>query len=157
MKHKRLILGSIFLLLLFSLMLYYYLDYNTHDPDTQYIFDHSEQFIGTSVMFTEKITNVDRVNNTFFIQLGSSPESVIRITTTENLSRVQKGDTVEVYGMLTSRNTMTAETLLISEQWNNNLIYIRSLPAIPFALYLFFRTWRLNRKTLHFERRQKHG
>ena len=45
MKHKRLILGSILLLLLFSLMLYYSLDRNTHDPNTYYILTHYEEYI----------------------------------------------------------------------------------------------------------------
>jgi hypothetical protein len=138
-------------------MLYYSLDYNHHDPDTQYIFDHFEQFNGTKVMFTDEVKNVDKTNNTISIQIGSSPKSIILINTTENVTTIQQGDIVEVYGVLTSRNTMTAEKLFISERWKSDLIYIRSLPAIPFAVYLFFSTWRFNPSTRRFEQRQKHA
>jgi hypothetical protein len=156
MKHKRLILGIILILMLFTLMLYYSLDHNNHDPDPQYILDHFEQFNGTKVRFTETVTRVDSINNTFSIQLSPSPASII-IHTTENVSTIHQGDIVEVYGILTSRHTMTAETLLITERWQYDLIFIRSLPAIPFALYLFFSTYRFNPGTRRFERRQKHA
>lgn len=79
------------------------------------------------------------------------------VSTTESLDAAQPGDVVEVYGTLSSGTHMTAEKLLISEQWKDDLIYLRSLPAIPFALYLFFRTYRFNPDTRRFERRQKDG
>lgn len=157
MSHRRLFLGCFLLSLLVLLMVYYNLDHNNHDPDDQYILDHFEQFNMTKVMFTGVVTNVDKTNNTLFIHVSQSPNSIIKVSTTENLSTTQPGDSVEVYGLLTTRTHMTADNLLISSRWVSNLIYLRSLPAIPFALYLFFRSYRFNRKTFWFERRQKHA
>jgi hypothetical protein len=157
MKHQRLILGSILLLLLFSLMLYYDLDHNNHEPNTYYILSHYKEFITTNVGLDGVVQNVDDTNNTLLVQVGPSLEDSILIRTTEPLHRVQQGDMVEVYGHFTSRNHMTAESLLIYEQWKYDLIFVRSLPAIPFALYLFFRTYRFDLDTRRFERRQKHA
>jgi hypothetical protein len=157
MKHQRLILGSILLLLLFSLMLYYSLDYNNHEPSTYYILSHYEEFITTNVIMAGVVQNVDTTNNTLLVQFDLSFEDSILVSTTEPLKTVQQGDRVEVYGNFTSQNQMTAEKLLIYEQWKYDLIFLRSLPAIPFALYLFFRSYRFNLGTRRFERRQKHA
>jgi hypothetical protein len=155
MKHQRLIIGSILIVLLFSLMLYYSLDYNNHDPDFNYIFDHFEQFNMTKVTLVGEVQKVDRTNNTLRMHVSQSNKS-ITVITTEELNTTQLGDYVEVYGTLTSKKSITAEKLLITERWKNDLVYFRSLPAIPFVLYLFFRDYRFNRKLLRFERREKH-
>jgi hypothetical protein len=156
-KQKRLILGIILIFLLFTLMLHYSLDHNNHDPDPQYILDNYEKFTTTKVRLNGEVKNVDQTNNTLLVQVTPSPEGIILVSTTENISTTQVDDVVEVYGVLTSRNTLTAEKLLSSERWKHDLIYIRSLPAIPFALYLFFRTWRFNPVTRRFERRHTHA
>ena len=157
MKHQRLILGSILLLLLFSLMVYYSLDHNNHDPDDPYILDHFEQFNGTKVTMSGVVQYVDRANQTLLIELSQPPKYLMQISTTDNINSTQPGDVVEVYGTLTSSTQLTAEKLLIFEQWKNTLIYLRSLLAIPFMLYLFFRAYTFNTKKYRFERRQKHG
>lgn len=157
MKHQRLILGSILLLLLFSLMLYYSLDHNNHDPDNQYIIDHWGEFTTTKVVLHAVVHEIDYTNNTLYIEISPFPQGIIQVTTTEPLTNAQPGDPAEVYGTFTGKNQMTAKKFLITELWKNNLIYLRSLPAIPFALYLFFRTYRFNTANYRFERRKKHG
>jgi hypothetical protein len=157
MKHQRLILGSVLIILLFSLMLYYSLDNNKHDPDVQYIVDNWEEFTVTKVALDATVKKVDATNNTLYIAVSPYPQGVIQVNTIEPLTNAQTGDPVEVYGTFTGKNQMTAEKILISEQWKYNLIYLRSLPAIPFVLFLFFRTYRFNTNSLRFERRQKHG
>jgi hypothetical protein len=155
MKHQRLILGSILILLLLCIMLYYNLDHNNHEVSNYYIVKHFEEFTTTKVKLTGEVTNVDITNNTLLIEVYPSPDGIVLVNTTEPLTTAQPGDSVEVYGTFTAKNQMTAEKLLIFEQWKDNLIYLRSLPAIPFALYLFFRTYRFNTETYRFERRKK--
>jgi hypothetical protein len=157
MKHKRSIIGFILILMLFTLMLYYSLDHNNHDPGAWYIIDHFEQFNRTKVVLSGEVKNVDKTNNTLLVQVYPSPEALILVSTTENVSTIHQGDIVEMYGLFTSRNNMTAEKLLITEKWKDDLIYLRSLPAIPFALYLFFRTYWFNPDTRRFERRKNHA
>jgi hypothetical protein len=157
MKYNRLILGIILLLLLFSLMLYNSFNHNNHDPDLQYILDHFERFNMTKVTLTGEVTNIDKTNNTLLLHVEQFPKSIILLSTADNASTIHQGDIVEVYGTLTSKTHMTVENMLVSARWNYDLIFIRSLPAIPFALYLFFRTYRFNSDTRRFERRQKHA
>jgi hypothetical protein len=157
MKHTRLILGTILLLFLVSLMLYYSLNYHTHDPDVIYIPNYNTEFILTNVRIEGVVTTVNNTNHTLTIAIDPPLNTPILVTTTEDLATAHPGDMIEVYGRLTSRTHITAETLLITNQWSNILIYLRSLPAIPFALYLFFRAYRFNTTTYRFERRKPHG
>ena len=143
--------------MLFLLILYYNLNHNKHDLDNQYILDHFEEIATTKVKLDGVIKNVDNTNHILLIRVGSRPEDIILVSTTEPLNTTQQNDVVEVYGSFTSRTHMTAEKLLINQRWKHDLIFIRSLPAIPFTLYLFFRTWRFSRKTYHFERRKNHA
>ena len=156
MAHKRVILGILLFLLLFSLLLYYNVNVSNQDPGPYYILHHFEQFNGTKVAMGGAVTSVDRTNHTLLVQVDPVPEFIL-LRTTESLNTTQPGDIVEVYGPLTSRTQMTAEHLLIYAQWANTLIFIRSLPAIPFVLFLFFRTYRFNQETHRFERRKQYA
>ena len=157
MNHQRLLLGIILFLLLISLMLYYSLEHNNYDPDQRYILENFEAFNGTNVIIGGVVRTVDRTNNTIQIELSHPPNHLILLSTIENISTTHPGDIVEVYGTLTSRNHIEAEKLLITERWKDDLVYLRSLPAVPFALFLFFRTYRFNTDTRRFERRRPHG
>jgi hypothetical protein len=157
MKHPRLIFGTILILLLFSLMLYYSVEVDNHDPDIQYILDHYEEFTINKVGFDAVVHSIDTANNTLYVAVSPYPQGIIQVNTTAPLTETHPGDPVEVYGTFTGKNQMTADTLLFYDQWQYNLIFLRSLPAIPFALYLFFRTYRFNTKTYQFERRKNHG
>jgi hypothetical protein len=68
---------------------------------------------------------------------------------------LKKGDVLDIIGILDGQNHVTAQNIWKNEQWKDDLIYVRSLPAIPFALYLFFKTWKFNPKKIRFYRRNK--
>jgi hypothetical protein len=157
MKQKRLILGILLILLLFTLMLYYSVDRHTYEPSTYYILTHYEEFTTTNVQLDGVVQNVDTTNNTLLVRVDGSFKDGILVSTTEPVQTVHLGDRIELYGHFTSPNHLTAEKLLIYEQWNYHLIFIRSLLGVPFVVYLFFRSYRFNPDTWRFERRQKHA
>lgn len=138
-------------------MLYYNLEHNNHNPNPEYILKHYEDFLNTKVLMSGEITYVDGINQTLLVRVTNAPDDIIQVTTTEPLSKTQPGDVIEMYGTLTNRNQLDAESVLIFEQWKNTLIYVRSLPAIPFALYLLFLAYRFNTATIRFERRKHDG
>ena len=157
MKHQRLILGILLILMLFTLMLYYSLDRHTHEPSTYYILTHYEEFTTTNVQLDGVVQHVDATNNTLLVRVDGSFKEGILVSTTEPVQTVHPGDRIELYGHFTSPNQLTAEKILIYEQWSYTLIFLRSLLAIPFVMYLFFRSYRFNPDTWWFERRQKHA
>jgi hypothetical protein len=158
MNQKRLVCGLILLILLLSLMIYYHVDvYNHYPDDDRYILENYEKYIGRKVALTGEVTAIDIKNRTLLVQIAQSPEDIIQASTTESLHTLQPGDSVTLYGFLTNRTHMTSEIVLKNEDWNITLLYLRSLPAIPFALFLFFRTYRFSLKKFCFERRDHHA
>ena len=67
---------------------------------------------------------------------------------------MQKDNIIEILGILDGKYHVSAEKLIVIEKWKSDLVIYRSLPAIPFALYLFFRTWQFDFKTFKFKRRK---
>ena len=163
MDHKRAVIGILLLLILIILMLYCYQEYdknNEHVKQFQEIFPHSENYTNTAVLFRAQVINVNPTNKTLTCDLQEKPYTYPPLTINiKNISNstIEKGDLIDVEGIITGKNQITATQLWINEPWKDNLLYVRSLVAVPFVIYLFFTTWRLNTQTWRFERRKRHA
>jgi len=163
MKHKRIILGIFTLCLLITSMVYSYQNYETNDPQIQrykQIFENPETYNNTEISFKAEILAIDRINQTLRVFIQEQPYTYPQVhIITGNIStqNLKKGDLIDVIAILHGTHPMTAKNLWLNEPWKDNLIYLRSLPAIPFIIYLFFRTWKFNNQTWRFERRKKHA
>ena len=149
---KKMIVTLAFLALL-SLMAYSSYEHNERDPDMDYILANYEKFEGKEVHFGGKVMEVNGTE--VKIELMEPPYNYVNVTI-KNAS-IEKGDIVEILGILDGKRHVTAEKVLISKRWKYNLIFIRSLPAIPLALYLLFKSWRFNLKKFVFEERRKNA
>ena len=96
-------------------------------------------------------------NNSLNIKITEPPYMVMKINYDYLEDTPNKGDLIEIYGVIKNKNHITAEKILLTPQWKHNLIYLRSIPAIPFALYIFFKKWKFNKNTLQFEKRKKNA
>ena len=156
MRHKRKIFGFILLFILILLMIYSSLEYEKRQFDILNIFESGEEQ-NPELIFTGEINEIDHTEKIITIQLSSPPYSLkkIKIKNLESLDYIpKKGDIAEILVKKSEDNNLTAVKMLIFERWKHDLIYLRSLPAIPFALFLFFRTYQFNKKTYRFERRK---
>ena len=157
MKHKRLVLGILLTIILIMLMLYSSLEHSNKKFDILYIFENFETY-DNKISMTGEIVEINLTSQILKIDLMEPPYSIkkIKIHNIEFKDYIpKKRDIVEILGTEDEENNVIAEKMLISNRWKHDLIFIRSLPAIPFALFLFFRTWRFNRKTYRFELRKK--
>lgn len=143
---KRAVIALLSLLSLFSLMIYGSVEHDKKDPDMDYILFHYEEFLGKEVHFSGKV--LDGMGNEYELKLIEAPYTKINVTINATL---KKGDIVEVLGILDTQNHVTAKDYLVMKKWDYWLIFIRSLPAIPFVLYLFFKEWKFNVKKFRFE------
>ena len=163
MKHKRIILGLFTLFLLITSMVYAYQNSENNDPQIKkykQIFENPETYNNTKISFKAEILAIDQINQTIRVFIQEKPytyPSVEINTGNFTIQNLQKGDLVDIISILHGKNRMTATNLWINEPWKDNLIYLRSLSAIPFVLYLFLRTWGLNKTTWRFERRKKNA
>lgn len=155
MKNKKLAICVILISFLLILIIYSSLEKNTINPDVNYVLENFEQFINSDISFSGEIINVDTNNKTIEVIVNEPEKTILKVIVKRIEGKPKKGDIIEVFGTITSKTNINALNILISERWKFDLIYIRSLPAIPFALYLFFRTWKFNRKKICFERRKK--
>jgi hypothetical protein len=130
------------------------MEYNNNDPSIKYILQNFDKFNNTKIFFSGNIEDINTTNHEIKILVPIRPWFImVKIPNNEELP--QKGDKIEVYGVLDGRTHVTAERILVSKSWEYNLIFYRSYLAIPFVLFLFFRTWRINIKKFRFERRKK--
>ena len=163
MNHKRAVIGSLLLIILIVSMLYSYQEYdknNEHVKQFKEIFQHSENYTNTAVLFRAQVINVDLANKTLYCSLQEEPYTYPRLTINIKIistTTIQRGDLIDVKGTITGKNQITATQLWIDEPWKEDLIYLRSLAALPIVFYLFFTTWRLNMQTWRFERRKRHA
>jgi hypothetical protein len=163
MKYKRILIGLFVLFLLITSMVYSYQNYERNDPQIKkytQIFEHPENYDNTKISFKAEILAIDWINQTLRVFIQEKPYTYPQVylnTGTINTKNLQKGDLIDVIAILHGTNNITATNLWLNEPWKENLIYIRSLPAIPFVIYLFLRTWKFNTQTWRFERRKKNA
>jgi len=155
MANKKLIVGITLIIFLFSLFVYSSLGHDKHDPDIDYILENFDEYNNTEVAFGGVIKQINQSKKIITIKTRTTPYKNIEIDISKIDFEGETGDLVEILGTIKSPDLIKAEKILVTPDWKNTLIYVRSLPAIPFALYLFFRTWKFNRKTFKFERREK--
>lgn len=156
MKHKRLILGIILSVSLILLMLYCSLEYDNKDPQTTKCkLENFDEYNNTKISFVGDIIEINETSQTLLVELQEPPFPKIEIKTNNIEDDLQKRDVILVIGIIDGKNHVTAERIWAHQQWKDDFIYIRSIPAVPFVLYLFFRTWKFNRKTCRFERRTR--
>ncbi len=135
-------------------MIYSNLDYNNHDPSIEHIHQNFNTFFNTKIFLSGSVVDINDSKYEISIQAPEGSWLIkVKIPNSEELP--EKGDIIEIYGILDGEDHVTAEKIMVIKQWEYNLIIIRSLPAIPFTLYLFFKTWRFNRRKYWFERRNK--
>lgn len=138
--------GILIPFILLTLMVYSSTEHNERDPDMEYILKNFEKYNNTQVTFVGKVINLDEEIE---INLMEPPYASLTIQA-KNVS-VERGDVIEITGILDGEKHVTAIKVIISKGWKYNLIFIRSIPAIPFALYFFLRRWKFNVKKFKFE------
>ena len=128
-------------------MAYSALEHDQQDPDMQYILDHVERYNNTMVTVSGEV--VERTDAGVLVELSEPPYTTFFLMI--NDSSAGPGDHVEAQGVLNGTDALIVQDMMVTEGWTHSLIFLRSLPAIPFALYLFWRRWRFNRETWRFE------
>ena len=155
MKKTRAALILILILCLFGLMTYSYLYKNNYDPYLSYRLDHFEEYKDEPIVFSGIIQKINTENNTIIVEVTQPPYINMTVKTSTIPEDAKQGDIIEILATFQTQNIVDAEKMIITHTFEHYLIYIRSLPAIPFALYLFFKNWRFNKKNWYFERRKK--
>lgn len=163
MKYKRLFIGLFFALLLLLLLLYNYQEYEKNDVQIKKykeVFENPEKYNNTEISFTAQVKKINETNKTMIVIIDEIPYSypLVELNINNlvyNISSFKKGDLIDIIGILDGKDHVIVKKIWINDQWKNALIYIRSIFAIPFVLYLFFKAWIFNWKKMRFDRRNR--
>ena len=131
MRYKRRVLGLILLIILFLLMIYSSLEYEKKQFDIFYLFENQD----SDIILTGEIKDINFSNKIISLKLSKPPYSLkeIKVENLESLDYIpKKGDIAEI--LVNEKDNLSADKILVYERWKHDLIYIRSLPAIPFVL-----------------------
>jgi hypothetical protein len=161
MNTKRIFLALLIIIVLLSLMIYSDREYEHNDVQIkkyQHLFKNTELYNNTEISFFAEIIKINQTSNTIGIFIQEQPYTYPHVeinikNININISRLKKGDLIDIVGIIDGKNHITATKLWTNEQWKSDFIYLRSLPAIPFALFLVFKSWKFNWKKLQFTRR----
>jgi hypothetical protein len=145
------------------MMVYCYQGYVKNSPqirEYQRLFGGSENIITTEISFVARIIAVNQLNHSLRVLIQAEPFNYPSIeidTGTINIQNFKNGDFIDVIGIYQGNNHITATELWLNELWKIDFVYVRSVLAVPFVLFLFFRTWKFDGTIWRFKRRNKHA
>ena len=149
MDQKRITAGSVLILILLGLCLYYH-DYhedNLKYPSTAAILsdypEGSQVFVSGSVIKPNK--------NGFYLRDGGKIDIVYNVISSEH---VQPDDYVQVLGILEHNYTIESNITYVETKWGYEFIILRSGLALIIFIFIFFRYWKFNFRTLELIRRR---
>jgi len=158
MQKRKVVLVILLLVILIFLLFYSYLEFNKNDyPDSGYLFAHYQTFNNTEITFPARIRDIDTANQTLTANIGDPPYTLIEINISTIKNTLHRGDSIFVIGILTGNRTVSAERIFVRDPGLDYFIFISSIPAIPYVLFLFFRTWCFDRKSFTFIQRKKNA
>jgi hypothetical protein len=161
MKYTHLTIGIVTILILILLMIYSAQEYSANNPQIkkyEQVFGSIANSNNTVITFRAQIRSVNQSNHTVRVSIEEEPYNYPQIliyTGNLELRGLTKGVLIDVIGTVQGKNQVTVTKVWVDEPWLENLIYLRSLPAIPFVLFLFIRTWKFDVTTRRFQRRRK--
>ena len=162
MRRTRLILGLVAVVLLLF-MVYSFLEYDAHNPqikEYEQFFETPTLFNNTELSFSAEVLAVDSMNHTMQVSLQVKPYASPPVALSAgdfDVHVLKKGDRIDGSGVFHGDGSITATRLWVIGPWETAMVYVRSLLAVPFVVFLFFRTWEWKSSVWRFERRKRHA
>ncbi|MCK5560453.1 MAG: hypothetical protein KAJ51_07650 [Thermoplasmata archaeon] len=156
---RRILIFIILLICIISSCTYFHFWGEANYPSIEYITEHPTEFENKTIIVSGDVIEITKTTS----NLKNS--SMIWILTIEsnniNLKIIAKdallnidpkiGDSLKCKGIYRGNNTIEALELHISDQTLVNLIFIRSIIAVPILIVIFVLSWQLHFKQLLFK------
>ena len=141
-------IGVILILILFVLCFYYYTNHESSLEYTPTSVILSRYPYGSMVSVSGEVTDL---NNGGFSLLDNSKRVTYMIAST---SKVEKGDKVQLIGILGHSYRIKSTKLIVINEFNNKLVILRSVIALIVMIFIFLWYWKFNFKTFELVRRR---
>lgn len=149
MDLKRITAGSVLVLILLSLCVYYY---EYHEDNLKYpstgaiLSDYPE---GSLVFISGSVVRPN--NNGFYLRDGYNHDIIYKVISGKN---VEPGDYVQLLGILGPSYTIKSTRAAVETSWGYEFILFRSALALIVLIFIFFRYWKFDFKTFELTRRK---
>lgn len=134
--------AALLLLVLLSLCIYSYLEYEHHIPYPNGVDVVSGRKGQATVVFIFG-TVTDTMGKTSVVSAGGYNFTVTPIT-------AKVGDKVEVLGRLEENCRITAEKTVVYDSTNYYLLFVRSLAGAGLLVFVFFKSWKFEWRKFKF-------
>lgn len=149
MDLKRVAAGSVLVLILLSLCIYYDTHYEDSRkyPSTAAIESHYPE--GSLVFVSGAVVRPN--NNGFYLR--DNDNRTIVYTILSSGQKVSPGDHVQLLGILGHSYTIQSTKVDVETNWGYEFILFRSALAFIVLIFLFFMYWKFDFKTFEFVKR----
>jgi hypothetical protein len=148
MDLKRIAAGSILVLILLSLCVYYH---NYHEDNSKYPSTAAiESYYPEGSLVYVDGSVVKQNKNGFYLRDGNNIELVYNVISNEH---VERNDNVQLLGILESNYTIKSTRIYVETNWGYKFILFRSALAIIVFILIFFWYWKFDFKTFELIRR----
>ena len=149
MDLKRITAGSVLMLILLSLCIYYhdYHEFNSKYPSTAAIESYYPE--GSQVFIDGTVVKPN--SNGFYLRDGNNMDIVYNVISSEH---VQPDATVQLLGILGPNYTIKSTKIYVETKGGYEFIIFRSALAIIVFIFIFFWYWKFNFKTFELIRRR---
>lgn len=151
MKAKRIIAaGSILILILVSLCIYYNSNYESHlqYPSNGAIISHYPE--GSVVSVSGEIVGLN--SDGFNLQeIYNGKQVIYKIKTS---AQAEPGDSAQVIGILGPSYTIKSTDIIVTPKWSYEFVLLRSVFGLIFLIFIFFKYWEFDLKLFEFIRRK---
>ena len=148
MDLKRITAGSVLVLLLLSLCVYYY---NYHEDNLKYLSTAAVQSYypeGSTIFVSGTAT---KINKDGFNLLDNSGSVEYRIISGKH---PEPGDNVQLIGVLGPSYTIKSTRAMVETSQGYGFILFRSALALIVFIFIFFRYWKFNFRRFELTRRK---
>ena len=148
MDLKRIAAGSILVLILLSLCVYYH---NYHEDNSKYLSTAAIEsyYPQGSLVFVEGSV-IKQNKNGFYLRDGNNVDMVYNIISGKH---VEGDDNVQILGVLESNYTIKSTKIYVETNEGYEFIIFRSALAILVFILIFFWYWKIDFRTLELIRR----
>lgn len=156
---RRILIIIILLICIISSCTYFHFWGEANYPSIEYITEHPTEFENKTIIVSgdiieiTKTTSAEKNNSIIWILTIESNNINLKIIAKDALLNIapKKGDSLKCKGIYRGNNTIEALELHISDQILVNLIFIRSIVAVPIIIIIFVLSWQFYFKQLLFK------
>ncbi len=110
-------------------------------------------YTGSKILFVGEVIDFNERDNRLQVILQEPPFPQLEVLLSADGQVFERGDIVEIIGVIEGAYLVSARDIFLKQPLESVVAIVRSVPAIPILTYVFYKTWKFDRKDFLFLRR----